>query len=192
MKLKAAALALASALSLVSGTANAALVTSTNVPVTICDLCTVSSTLNFGSRLTLTDVNVRLTLTHTWVNDLLITLISPRGTSVVLSNNRGGSGDNFSNTLFDDEAASAIATGSAPFNGSFRPDGLLSAFDGQDAFGTWTLRIADQVERDSGRLTSWGLELTGATNNNVPEPTSLALSALALAGLAAARRRRAA
>lgn len=191
MKLKAAVLALASALSLVSGTANAALVTSTNVPVTICDLCTVSSTLNFGSHLTLADVNVRVTLTHSWVADLFITLISPKGTSVVLSDNRGGSGNNFSNTLFDDEAANAIATGNAPFNGSFRPDGLLSAFDGQDAFGIWTLRIADQVARDSGSLNSWGLELTGATNN-VPEPTSLALSALALAGLAAARRRRAA
>ncbi|MBA4342832.1 MAG: hypothetical protein C0423_11860 [Methylibium sp.] len=191
MKLKAAALALVSALSLVTGAANAAIVTSTNVPVSICDLCTVSSTLNFGSHLTLSDLNARVTLTHTFDSDLFITLISPKGTSVVLSANRGGSGNNFSNTLFDDEAAVAIAAGNAPFNGSFRPDGLLSAFDGQDAFGTWTLRISDQVGIDSGRLTSWGLELTGATNN-VPEPTSLALSALALAGLAAARRRRAA
>jgi subtilisin-like proprotein convertase family protein len=192
MKLKAAVLALASALSLVTGTANAAIVTSTNVPVTICDLCTVSSTLNFGSHLTLTDVNVRLSnLTHTFVGDLLITLISPRGTSVVLSDKRGGSGDNFRNTVFDDEAGRAIADGSAPFTGSFRPDGLLSAFDGQDAFGTWTLRVEDQAFIDSGSINSWGLELTG-TANNVPEPTSLALSALALAGLAAARRRRAA
>lgn len=191
MKLKAAALALASALSLVTGAANAAIVTSTNVPVGICDLCNVSSTLNFGSHLTLNDLNVRVTLTHSWDSDLWITLISPTGTSVVLSANRGGSGNNFSNTLFDDEAAVTIAAGSAPFNGSFRPDGLLSAFDGQDAFGIWTLRISDQAGADSGSLNSWGLELTGVTNN-VPEPTSLALSALALAGLAAARRRRAA
>lgn len=191
MKLKAAALALASALSLVTGAANAAIVTSTNVPVTICDFCTVNSTLNFGEHLTLTDLNVRLNLTHTYDGDLWITLISPTGTSVLLSANRGGSGNNFSNTLFDDEATRAIAAGNAPFSGSFRPDGRLSAFDGQDAFGIWTLRVADQASADVGRISGWGLELTGVTNN-VPEPTSLALSALALAGLAAARRRRAA
>ena len=57
-----------------------------------------------------------------------------------LSNRNGGSGDNFTNTVFDDEAATAISPASRPFTGSFRPFQPLSAFDGQAIAGTWTLR----------------------------------------------------
>jgi trimethylamine--corrinoid protein Co-methyltransferase len=61
-------------------------------------------------------VNVRITLTHTWDSDLVITLSrqSPTGPTVTLANRRGGSGDNFNNTGFDDEASTSIANGVAP------------------------------------------------------------------------------
>lgn len=189
MKLRSTLIALACALSLAAGAAHASVVTSSNVPVRICDLCIATSTLNVNSHFTLADLNMRLTVLHTFDSDLLIQLISPTGTTVTLSNNRGGGGDNFTNTLFDDEALAAIAAGNAPFNGSYRPDSLLSAFDGQDAYGTWTLRITDEAERDSGWITAWSLNMTAAASN-VPEPASLALSVAALAGLAATRRRR--
>ena len=41
------------------------------------------------------DVNVRVRLNHTFDGDLAIRLIGPDGTEAVLSNQRGGSGDNF-------------------------------------------------------------------------------------------------
>lgn len=37
----------------------------------------------------------------------------------------GSSGNNYTNTVFDDEAASLITAGTAPFSGSFRPEGSL-------------------------------------------------------------------
>ena len=106
-------------------------------------------------------MNARIgSLTHTYDNDLVITLIGPGGApSVVLSNRRGGSADNFTNTVFDDEAATAISAGAAPFTGSFRPDQSLTAFDGLDASGTWTLRIQDQAAGDTGILNSWGMDV---------------------------------
>jgi uncharacterized repeat protein (TIGR01451 family) len=79
---------------------------------------------------------------------------------VTLSNRRGGNGDNFINTVFDDEAALAIATGSAPFAGSFRPDSALSALDGQAINGTWQLKITDLAPSDLGSVTAFGLDIT--------------------------------
>ena len=80
----------------------------------------------------------------------MITLIGPDGSPrSTLVNSRGGSGDNFTNTVFDDEAATAIGAGAAPFTGSFRPEEPLSAFDGKPVNGTWTLRIADVAAGDA-------------------------------------------
>ncbi len=108
------------------------------------------------------DVNVRVNLTHTWDGDLVISLVSPSGTVVALSTNNGSSGDNYSTTLFDDEAATAISAGVAPFNGSYRPASPLNAFDTQTMSGNWTLRVADTVGSDSGSMTSWSVDITTA------------------------------
>ena len=132
-----------------------------DVPLSIIDLATVTSHLIVsGNTGTLIDVNVALDLTHTFDGDLLIKLVSPSGTQVVLTNSRGGGGDNFLLTTFDDEAANSIASGSAPFTGVFRPDASLSAFDNQSINGDWQLVITDQAGADVGVLNSWSLTFT--------------------------------
>ncbi len=109
---------------------------------------------------TITDVNVTLNITHPWDDDLDISLTSPGGTTVLLSSDNGGGGDNYTNTVFDDAAGTAITAGTAPFTGSFSPEGNLSDFNGEDPSGTWTLSVNDDFAfADAGTLDSFSIEV---------------------------------
>ena len=153
------------ALSIPTGNAGASQAFTQGVAVAIPDdnPTGASSTLSVSGVGRISDVNVRMNITHPYVGDLEVRLTSPDGTVVTLVDNRGGSGDNFVTTVFDDEAATAISAGAAPYTGSFRPEQPLSALDGEDADGTWTLRAIDQASADIGTLNSWGLDITNVT-----------------------------
>jgi len=122
----------------------------------------VSSTVTFADLGPVTDVNVRVDISHTFDGDLRLTLRSPSGTVVPLATNIGGSGNDYSNTVFDDEAATPIGAGSPPFAGTFRPASPLSAIDGEPSAGTWTLKVVDTAAADIGTLKSWGATIPGA------------------------------
>jgi subtilisin family serine protease/subtilisin-like proprotein convertase family protein len=136
---------------------------STDVPKSIFDLQTAISVITINQDLTIKDVNVTFYITHTWDSDLRIRLRAPDNTLLTLVNYRGGSGDNFGNattpTTMDDEAGTAISSGSAPFVGSYRPElnNQLSKLDGKNARGTWRLEIYDRANLDTGTLRAWSL-----------------------------------
>jgi len=109
---------------------------------------------------TILDVNVKVNITHTYDGDFTIQLIPPGGSPIALSNRRGSSGQNYTNTVFDDEATTAISAGVAPFTGSFRPESPLSGLDGANSAGTWTLKVVDQASVDTGTIDNWTLMLT--------------------------------
>jgi hypothetical protein len=64
--------------------------------------------------------------------------------------------------VFDDDAATSVTGAAAPFTGSFRPEGDLSALEGTLATGDWTLRISDTSRKVTGTLVSWSLAITEA------------------------------
>ena len=97
-------------------------------------------------------MNVRVNLTHTWNSDIDMSLRAPNGTLVLLSSDNGADGDNYTNTLFDDEALVSVVNGASPFNGTYRPEGLLSTFDGMPVDGSWRLEIFDDATQDTGTL----------------------------------------
>lgn len=133
------------------------------------DAGSTASTMSFTGTGLVTDINVTVNITHPYDSDLTVYLISPQGTRVTLFSGVGGSGDNFVNTVLDDEAATAIDAGLPAFTGRFRPDELLSRFDGENANGTWTLEVYDDYAADTGTLNSWSLEITSgerATQTN--------------------------
>ncbi|MCB2054678.1 MAG: proprotein convertase P-domain-containing protein [Geminicoccaceae bacterium] len=127
---------------------------------------TIRSTIAVGGigNPSASDVVVQLDIDHTWTNDLVIRLTSPAGTSVVLVEREGGSRDDFRNTIFRADAATPIAGASAPFRGTFRPEGDLAALDGGPAEGDWVLEVDDRAPRDGGALNRWSLSFEdGAT-----------------------------
>ncbi len=99
------------------------------------------------------------TITHHWLSDLQLSLISPAGISIELSSSNGSNGDDLVSTIFDDAATASIVGAAAPSRGRFAPQSPLSAVDGQFANGTWRLKVVDAFARDPGTIVSWTLGL---------------------------------
>jgi len=127
---------------------------------------TIESQIHVDSSASIVDLNLSLDITHTYDSDLRITLISPKGTKVMVVNRRGASDDNFTFTTLDDEASLSISDAFAPFTGNFIPENPLAAFDGQTAAGLWTLRIEDMANIDGGALNGWQLDLDLIDSND--------------------------
>ena len=110
----------------------------------------------------ITDVDVVLGITHTYVGHLKGFLVGPEGQRVELFANVGGSDDHFEETILDEEAPSSIRSGRPPFSGRYhtsdrsrgRPG--LRQFYGQPMNGTWTLLIEADSNRP-GALHRWAL-----------------------------------
>ena len=139
---------------------------STNVPLAIPDAGSVNSTLAFSVAGTITDANLTFTITHAWDSDIGVSLTSPTIPIQLLVQNCGGSADNFTNTVIDEDAGAFPCAGTtgAPFTGSFQSPGAgtMDAFDGSASNGTWTLTAADDSSIITGTLQSWSLTLDGA------------------------------
>ncbi|MFM5905999.1 MAG: proprotein convertase P-domain-containing protein [Novosphingobium sp.] len=134
--------------------------------------CTARFTRQFsvGTSYTLSDVNIGVLMAHTYRSDLNMYLVSPAGTRVQILNRIGGGADNF-NALLDDQASSNVSNYTAddiatattavpPYVQSYAPFSALSAFNGQNAQGTWTLEICDSAGQDSGTFYQADLYIT--------------------------------
>ena len=129
------------------------------VPLSIVDRdVTLSEIVVPAENSIITDVNVTLTLEHSFIPDLDVFLVSPQGTRVELFTDLGSNETNMTNTVFDDESAVRIVDGSAPFTGRFIAEELLSKLDGENPSGRWTLEISDDNITDSGILREWKLD----------------------------------
>ena len=101
----------------------------------------VTSTLNVTDGYGILSFQVSVDITHTYIGDLEVTLTSPSGTTVMLHDNAGGSANNINETY------------------------TVTAFNGQDAVGTWTLKAVDSARRDTGTIDNWSITVEATYNS---------------------------
>ncbi len=82
-------------------------------------------------------VEVSVDITHSWIEDLQISINSPADIKVILHDETGGSSDDVVKTY-------TAATTSA-----------LENFAGHPISGAWQLRVSDHAGQDVGKLNSW-------------------------------------
>ena len=102
---------------------------------------------------------VCITIDHSWISDLEVSIVAPDGTVALLVSGQGGSSDHYANTCFRQDAAVSIVQGSAPYTGTYRPQGNMGAINnGQDGNGEWKLRVLDGYPFfDAGSVIGWSI-----------------------------------
>ena len=115
---------------------------------------TVSESGTIGDNAAI--LSVELDITHTWDGDITINLTSPTGTVLLLSDQNGGSDDDYTGTVFAD-GGDDITAGTAPFTGTFEPEGgtFADAFAGEEITGDWVLSVEDGAGGDDGTLNAF-------------------------------------
>src|SRR4030095_11455433 len=86
-------------------------------------------------------LTVSVDILHTFIGDLLVTLVTPTGKTAVLHARAGGSQNNLVSTFRSEDIPS------------------LAALLGDQAKGDWRLQVADLANADVGTLRRWGLEM---------------------------------
>ncbi len=129
--------------------------------VTLTPRQTVTSIIQVDDPFQILGLTLSLNILHTNVPDLVADLISPTGTVVHLFTNVGAGGPpphaNFTDTAFDDAAATPIQRGFPPFNvGPYNPQTPFADLNGQTSKGRWTLRITN-TGATTGTLNRWSL-----------------------------------
>ena len=128
-------------------------------------IATTSITINDAG--TVNGLAVSVSLTHTFVGDLIGTL--DNGSVQVDLFNRDGIGANLSGEyVFTDLATESFDDAGGGLNlpaGRYAPSLPLNAFDGSPLAGTWTLTISDNAGIDIGTIDNFSIGSISVTDN---------------------------
>jgi M6 family metalloprotease-like protein len=105
----------------------------------------ITDTINVAQAVAIAGIKVRVDISHPFRGDLRVMLSPPGGSQIELHpKGRGANADDLTLT-FDEALIPALAT-----------------LRGRSAQGAWTLTVQDLAAADTGKLKSWGLEISPA------------------------------
>ena len=118
---------------------------------------TVSSEININDELPIESIEVGVRLTHTYVGDLQMRLISPSGTVIPLLYNSCAERNNV-NVRFADNGQSLDCLGATGIAGVIRPAVSFSRLYGESTLGIWRLEVEDGSIGDAGVLQEFSIK----------------------------------
>jgi len=127
------------------GAPSCSTIAATDLPKAILDNKKTVSQLSFPSALAIAEVRVSVNITHTYIGDLEIGLISPSGTRVLLHDQSGGSSNDILGTYGVD----------------LTPAESLGVLASEESNGIWQLDVTDGFNGDTGWLEGWSVEVCG-------------------------------
>ncbi|MDX6695391.1 MAG: hypothetical protein QOF02_2994 [Blastocatellia bacterium] len=154
-----------------------------NIPVVVSGLSGNLGDFNFrvdGSACSSTIGSTTVGIDHTWIGDITIKVTSPQGTTVsvfdrpgVPATTVGFNRNNICNMLLDDEGGfpSVETADIEPVTGNFSPNNPMSAFDGQNPNGTWTINVSDSAGQDTGSVRAFTLQISTFACQSVTAPS---------------------
>ncbi len=141
-----------------------------NLPIT--DTQEANDIINVPDSGIINDVKVNVDISHTYVEDLVVTVTHPNGTTASKLWNRNCSSQSNIVMTFDDWTNNINCNSTATGN-TYSPSDLLDVFNGLDALGAWSISIKDLAGGDDGTLNSWSLDIctqtSSITNPNIEE-----------------------
>lgn len=120
----------------------------------------LETTITVPSSNQIESITLFADITHSNISNIDIELIHPNGVDRVKVWDLTCNDENDLSILFDDSATNAIVC-EEPTTGTYQPINALSAFNGLDPTGDWTLRIIDYRTSDTGVLNNWYIEICG-------------------------------
>ena len=115
---------------------------------------------------TIGDINVNMSITHTWIGDITVTLEGPAsiGSPVItLLDIPCGDFQNITCTM-DDDGSPAACSGNPAVFGLVSPVDSLSSLNTLPADGEWILRVFDHNNEDGGTIDSFSIDLCRVEN----------------------------
>jgi subtilisin-like proprotein convertase family protein len=110
---------------------------------------------------TIGDINVNMNITHTYVQDMTISLEGPASIGspiIILLKEPCGDNDNINCTM-DDGGGVPLCSGNPSISGNIAPFDQLSSLNTLPADGDWILRVNDPYNGDGGSINLFSINL---------------------------------
>ena len=124
---------------------------------------TQTNSINIGPSSTITIIRIGVDITHSYIGDLLLAVLSPNNTQAILKTPSDCSSEEDLITIYNDNA-NTFNCFNASSNQNFKSiNDPLSLFNGEDTSGNWTIGLGDFEPGDIGTLNSWYVEVCETT-----------------------------